>query len=675
MLRKLTIAPDVVGQFAFFQNLQQHVPHVRVRLFDFVEEHNGVGIAAHLFGELAAFLVTDVTRRRTDQARDVELLHVFAHVELETSDLASPNICSASVLAKSVLPTPVGPSSKNVPMGRRGSFRSARERRNALQMAETASRWPMTTFSISVSMVSNRCVSSWPMRLMRNAGPLGDHVQNVFLVHHHALFLAAGAPVREHGLQFFLRLLFLVAHRGRAFKILVLDGAFLFGFDFLDLGLERLDLRRPRHRADARAGTGFIHHVNRLVRQKPVGDVTVGEFDGGFDGFVGEFGLVMLLVFAAQALQNHNRLVHRGGFDLDGLETAFQRGVLLDVFAVFVERGRADALHLAAAERGLDDVRGVHRAFRRTGADDGVQFVNEQNDVLRAADFVHDGLDALFKLAAILGARDHQREVEGDDALVAQDFRHVAAGDFLRQAFDDGRLAHARFAEQHGIVLGAAAENLDDALDFVFAADDRVHVAFAGDFREVAAKRLERGRLDFALFLRRRAPAVFRPASRNGRSSPVKFGSSSFKISCRVCSMSTSRFLSTSRGHAVAFAQQAEQNVLGADVSVIERLGLLGREREDLLHARRVGDVADHLLVGAGADLLLDLHADGFEVEAHFLEDIDGDALAQLDQAEQKMFGAEKVVVEPVGFLARQREHLLRARREIAHGFVAHTSI
>ena len=36
----------------------------------------------------------------------------------------------------SVLPTPVGPSNANVPMGRCGSFRSARERRSALQMAD-----------------------------------------------------------------------------------------------------------------------------------------------------------------------------------------------------------------------------------------------------------------------------------------------------------------------------------------------------------------------------------------------------------------------------------------------------------------------------------------------------------------------------------------------------------
>ena len=127
------------------------------------------------------------------------------------------------------------------------------------------------------------------------------------------------------------------------------------------------------------------------------------------------------------------------------------------------------------------------------------------------------------------------------------------------------------------------------------------------------------------------------------------------------------------RGDAVAFAEQAQQDVFGADVSVIQRLGFLGGEGENLLHARRVRNVADHLLIRAGADLFLDFHADGFEIQAELLQDVDGDALAQLDQAEQQMFGADKIVVEAVGFFARQRQHLLGAGRKIIHGFFAHT--
>jgi len=53
-LRKVDDTPDIVRQLALFQNLQQDVPHVRVRLVNLVKEHDGVGIAAHLFGELAA---------------------------------------------------------------------------------------------------------------------------------------------------------------------------------------------------------------------------------------------------------------------------------------------------------------------------------------------------------------------------------------------------------------------------------------------------------------------------------------------------------------------------------------------------------------------------------------------------------------------------------------------
>jgi len=47
----------------------------------------------------------------------------------------------------------------------------------------------------------------------------------------------------------------------------------------------------------------------------------------------------------------------------------------------------------------------------------------------------------------------------------------VAFGDLLRQTLDDGCFADARLTDQDGIVLGAAAENLDDAFEFIVAPD------------------------------------------------------------------------------------------------------------------------------------------------------------------------------------------------------------
>ena len=68
---------------------------------------------------------------------------------------------------------------------------------------------------------------------------------------------------------------------------------------------------------------------------------------------------------------------------------------------------------------------------------------------------------------------------------------HVAAHDALGEALDDGGLAHAGLADEHGVVLGAPAEHLDDATDLLVAADDRVELALARRRREVLAVLLE----------------------------------------------------------------------------------------------------------------------------------------------------------------------------------------
>ena len=71
----------VVGQSSVVEHLQQDVEDIGVRLLDFIEQHDRVGLAPHGLGELSALVVTDVSRRRTDQTRDAVTLLVFAHVD------------------------------------------------------------------------------------------------------------------------------------------------------------------------------------------------------------------------------------------------------------------------------------------------------------------------------------------------------------------------------------------------------------------------------------------------------------------------------------------------------------------------------------------------------------------------------------------------------------------
>lgn len=83
---------------------------------------------------------------------------------------------------------------------------------------------------------------------------------------------------------------------------------------------------------------------------------------------------------------------------------------------------------------------------------------------------------------------------------------------------------------------------------------------------------------------------------------------------------------------AFAFNQQTEQDVFGADVGMIERLGLFGRQREDFLDARCVRNVADLFRFRAEADSFFDFHADDFEIDPHLLQSIDGGFLVELDK-------------------------------------------
>ncbi len=54
-----------------------------MRLFDLVEQDHLIGTAADGFGQHAAFLVTDIARRRAEQPRDRVFLHEFAHVDAD----------------------------------------------------------------------------------------------------------------------------------------------------------------------------------------------------------------------------------------------------------------------------------------------------------------------------------------------------------------------------------------------------------------------------------------------------------------------------------------------------------------------------------------------------------------------------------------------------------------
>ena len=115
-------------------------------------------------------------------------------------------------------------------------------------------------------------------------------------------------------------------------------------------------------------GGRLVDEVDRLVREETVGDVSVGE-DGGFhQRVIADADAVMQLVPLAETAEDGDRVFHRGLRHVHLLEPALERGVLLDVLSVLIQRRGADASKLAATEHGLEQVARVHASAASAAA-------------------------------------------------------------------------------------------------------------------------------------------------------------------------------------------------------------------------------------------------------------------------------------------------------------------
>ncbi len=290
----------------------------------------------------------------------------------------------------------------------------------------------------------------------RDPRPHRDDVGDLVLAYLGLLLGLLGAPVLLELLLLLRQLPLLVPQRRGLLELLRLDRVLLLGAHALDLVLELAVARRRRHRLDAQARAGLVDQVDRLVGQLPVLDVAVGQHRGGAQRVVGDLAAVVRLVAVAQPTQDLNGVVDRRLVHPHLLEAPLERRVALEVLAVLVERRRADRLQLAPRESGLEDRGRVDRALGRTGADEVMELVDEEDDVAALHDLLHHLLQALLELAPVLRACDEGCQVERVDLLVLQQLGNLIRGDAGGETLDDGGLADARLADQHGVVLLAA---------------------------------------------------------------------------------------------------------------------------------------------------------------------------------------------------------------------------
>ena len=558
------LATLAIGQTTVVKHLQQHVEDIRVSLLHLVEQDHGVRTTAHGLGELAALVVTHVSRGRTDQTLDAELLHVLGHVDTHERALVVEQALGQR-LGELGLAYAGGAQEEEAADGlvRIGEARAAAahgrgDSGDGLVLADNA--------LVQLALQALELVEFALHHLGHGyAGPgaydLGNLIGGHLLVEAFAILLLLRLErglgllnlllqARDHGVAQLGRtaqiavarraLLFALGLVKLALKLLhVVNGVLLvepagllhveFFLDlgnllaqglqtllggviglfherlFLDLQLSELtrggvDLDRHAVEFHAQAACRLIDQIDGLVGQEAVGDVAIGEVGSCHERAIGDMHTVEDLVLLLEATQDRNGVLDGRLGDHHGLETTGERRVLLDVLAVFVERGRANRVQVATGERRLEDVAGVHGALGGTRAHDGVELIDEQDDLAFGLLYLLEhSLQAVLELAAVLSAGDQRAHVELDKVAVAQGTRHVAGHDTLGDALDDGRLADTRLADEHGVVLGAAGQDLNGATDLVGTANDRVELAGAGKVADIAAVLFQRLKLGLVL--------------------------------------------------------------------------------------------------------------------------------------------------------------------------------
>ena len=157
------------------------------------------------------------------------------------------------------------------------------------------------------------------------------------------------------------------------------------------------------------------------------------------------------------------------------------------MLAVLIQRSGANAVQFATRQHGFEHVGGIHRAFRCACAHQCMQFIDKEDDAaLGTCDLFQHGLQAFLEFATILGSCDQRAQVKRDDLFAGQGLGHITTHDTLRQSLHNGGFSNARLANQDRIILGTAAQDLDDTTNLLVAPNHRVKLALRSQLGEVA---------------------------------------------------------------------------------------------------------------------------------------------------------------------------------------------
>ena len=184
--------------------------------------------------------------------------------------------------------------------------------------------------------------------------------------------------------------------------------------------------------------------------------------------------------------QDRDCIFHPGFFDHQRLEPPRKSGIFLNIFAIFIERGCTHAMKLATGKRRLDQIGRIHGTIRFARPHQNVHLVNKEDDFTRCSlDFFQNRFQPFLEFTAIFRTCNQRAHIQSHQTLFAQAFGNVTIDDAQGKAFGNRGFPDTRLPNQDGVILGAAAENLHRAADFLIAPDDRVNLPVPRGLRQI----------------------------------------------------------------------------------------------------------------------------------------------------------------------------------------------
>ena len=221
--------------------------------------------------------------------------------------------------------------------------------------------------------------------------------------------------------------------------------------------------------------TRLIHQVDGLIRQTAVADVFCTGTNGILQGILAISYVVELIVFILQALQYLDSLLLGRFLDVNLLEAAHDALALSHVAVELLVGGRTDESDVASLQILLEHIGSIRSTIRATtGTYHIMNLINIDDGVAFLGGSLHHHLDALFKVATILGAGKHLSHIHTVDACALEALGYLILVDELGKAINQGGFTYARFADVERIVFFCTAEHLDGSIQFLLSADKRI---------------------------------------------------------------------------------------------------------------------------------------------------------------------------------------------------------